>query len=130
MNQFAVLAAVVTLVMLFVLAEISAAVLPLIIVLSVVPPEERHELAQLIAACDSSRRLRLWPALRLAVKARRRTDANRRPRRGTPFDQLRVHESMINAPRNHGRNVDRTQPYRSATRVGEVRYASGSSEER
>jgi hypothetical protein len=37
-----------------------------------VPPEERDGLAQLIAAADSSRKLRLWPALRAAVAGRRR----------------------------------------------------------
>ena len=50
MNQFAVLAAVAALVMLFVFAEVAAAVLPLIVVLAVVPPGERRELAELIAA--------------------------------------------------------------------------------
>ena len=72
MNQFAVLAAVATLVALFVLAEIAAAVLPLILVVALVPPEQRQELASVLAACDSSRRLRMWPALRAAVEARRR----------------------------------------------------------
>ena len=71
MNEFAVVAAVAVLVMLFVIAEIAAAVLPLIIVVALVPPEERHGLAELLAATDSSRRLRLWPALRVAVAARR-----------------------------------------------------------
>lgn len=71
MNDFAVLAAVAALVMLFVLAEIAAAVLPVIIVVALVPPEERDGLAKVIAACDSSRKLRVWPALRLAVTARR-----------------------------------------------------------
>jgi hypothetical protein len=81
MNDVAVLAAVSALVMLFVLAEIAAAVLPVIIVVALVPPEEREGLAKVIAACDSSRKLRVWPALRLAVTARRaerhqRVDAN------------------------------------------------------
>lgn len=71
MNDVAVLAAVACLVMLFVMAEIIAAVLPVIIVVVLVPPEERAALADLIAATDSSRRLRLWPALRTAVAARR-----------------------------------------------------------
>ncbi|GAA4942337.1 hypothetical protein [Actinoplanes utahensis] len=55
-----------------VLTEIVAAALPVVIVITVVPPEEREALARLLAACDSSRRLRLWPALRLAVRERRR----------------------------------------------------------
>ena len=54
-----------------VLTELLAAALPVIIVIALVPPEEREGLAKLLAACDSSRRLRLWPALRLAVRARR-----------------------------------------------------------
>ena len=70
MNELTVLAAVAGLVMLFVVAEIIAAVLPVIIVVALVPPEERAALADLIAATDSSRRLRLWPALRTAVGRR------------------------------------------------------------
>ncbi len=104
MINIAVLAAVAALVMLFVLAEIMAAVLPLIIVLVLVPPEQRRELAELIAACDSSRRLRIWPALRVAVTARRRArDGGRRPRADgeTPFDQARVREPLINTPREY-----------------------------
>jgi hypothetical protein len=54
-----------------VLTELLAAALPVVIVIAMVPPEEREGLAKLLAACDSSRRLRLWPALRLAVRARR-----------------------------------------------------------
>jgi len=54
-----------------VMTELVAAALPVVIVIAVVPPEEREGLAKLLAACDSSRRLRLWPALRLAVRARR-----------------------------------------------------------
>src|SRR4051812_41455731 len=62
---------VAVLVFLVVATELIAAVLPLLIVVLLVPPEERHGLAELLAATDSSRRLRLWPALRAAVKARR-----------------------------------------------------------
>jgi hypothetical protein len=54
-----------------ILTEIIAAVLPVVIVIAAVPPEERDGLAKLLAACDSSRKLRLWPALRVAVRARR-----------------------------------------------------------
>ena len=64
-------AAVAALVLLFVAAEIIAAVLPIIIVITLVPPEDRRGLAELLAATDSSRKLRLWPALRVAVAARR-----------------------------------------------------------
>jgi hypothetical protein len=58
--------------MVLILTELVAATLPVVIVIAMVPPEERESLARLLAACDSSRRLRLWPALRLAVRARRR----------------------------------------------------------
>jgi hypothetical protein len=54
-----------------VLTEIITAVLPVIIVIAAVPPHEREGLARLLATCDSSRKLRLWPALRMAVMARR-----------------------------------------------------------
>jgi hypothetical protein len=56
---------------LLVLTELVAAALPVVIVLAVVPPEEREGLAKLLAACDSSRKLRLWRTLRLAVRTRR-----------------------------------------------------------
>ncbi|MBW6435861.1 hypothetical protein KZ829_19150 [Actinoplanes hulinensis] len=71
MIEYAVPAAVAAVVVLVVLTEIAAAVLPIVIVLLFVPPHERESLARLLAACDSSRRLRLWPALRAAVRARR-----------------------------------------------------------
>jgi putative exporter of polyketide antibiotics len=74
---FTVLCAVVTLVILFIFAELAAAVLPILIVLALVPPEERRGLAELIAAADSSTRLRLWSALRVAVRARRQERAQR-----------------------------------------------------
>jgi hypothetical protein len=62
---------VAVLVLVIVLSEIVAAVLPLIIVLAVVPDRERDALARVLAAIDSSRRLRVWSALRLAVTLRR-----------------------------------------------------------
>ncbi|GIE78907.1 hypothetical protein Aph02nite_48570 [Actinoplanes philippinensis] len=68
-----------TTIALLVLTEIAAAVLPMVIVLLFVPPHERDGLARLLAACDSSRRLRLWPALRAAVRARRRATGHARP---------------------------------------------------
>ncbi|GAA0934753.1 hypothetical protein [Virgisporangium aurantiacum] len=52
--------------------EMLTAVLPLIIVIAFVPPGERADLAELLAAADSSPKLRLWPALNAAVVARRR----------------------------------------------------------
>jgi hypothetical protein len=53
------------------LVELTAAVLPIVIVILLVPPEERCDLAEVLAAADSRRRLRLWRALRAAVKVRR-----------------------------------------------------------
>ncbi|MFG1609975.1 hypothetical protein [Actinoplanes sp. NPDC049265] len=73
MNEFTVLCAVVALVGLFVTMEIVSAVLPLVLVITLVPPGDRAGLAQVIAAADSSRKLRLWSALRVAVAARGRT---------------------------------------------------------
>ena len=117
MNEFAVLAAVAALVMLFVLVEVASAVLPLIIVLTLVPPGERQELANLIAACDSSHKLRIWPALRIAVQARRRqreqaanTDdpnLNRHRDLNATFEKGRGREPALN-PRYEG-DMDRLQ---------------------
>ena len=71
MSSLAVVATVAGLVFLVIVVELIAAIVPLIIVVTLVPPAEREALAQLLAAADSSRRLRLWRALRLAVVARR-----------------------------------------------------------
>jgi hypothetical protein len=68
----AVALTIVAALMVIVVTEIVAAVLPLILVVALVPRDERRDLAELLAAADSSRRLRLWPALRVAVAARRR----------------------------------------------------------
>jgi hypothetical protein len=72
MTEIVVIAAVAALVLLIMLTEVAAAVLPILIVIVLVPPEQRDDLARVVAACDSSRRLRAWRALRLAVEARRR----------------------------------------------------------
>jgi putative exporter of polyketide antibiotics len=56
---------------LFILTELLVAVLPIVVVVAMVPAEERHGLAELLAAVDSRRRLRLWRALRVAAKVRR-----------------------------------------------------------
>jgi putative exporter of polyketide antibiotics len=71
MSDLAIFTIVAGLVTLFILVELACAVLPLLIVVTMVAPEERRALAELIAATDRSRRLRLWRALRLAVLARR-----------------------------------------------------------
>jgi hypothetical protein len=52
--------------------EMLAAVLPLLIVVLFVPHCERAALAELLAAADSSPKLRLWPAVHAAAVARRR----------------------------------------------------------
>lgn len=77
MNSALVLAVLGTLV-LVVVTELVTAVLPLVLVIALVPREERRDLADLLAAADSSRRLRLWPALRTAVRARRRSAVSAR----------------------------------------------------
>jgi hypothetical protein len=71
MNELAVVVAVAAVVVLIVVMELAAAVLPVLIVVTMVPPHERPALAECLAAADSSRRLRVWPALRAAVRARR-----------------------------------------------------------
>jgi putative exporter of polyketide antibiotics len=56
---------------LFIVSELIVAVLPVVIIVAMVPPEERKGLAEVLAAADSRRRLRLWRALRVAASARR-----------------------------------------------------------
>jgi hypothetical protein len=53
------------------LTELAAAVLPILVVVLLVPADQRADLARVLAAADSSHRLRLWRALRAAVVARR-----------------------------------------------------------
>ena len=77
MRDVLVVLFVVILVVAVVAAEVLAAVLPMIIIITMVPSQERAELAQLMAAADSSHRLRVWSALRVAVLARRRARAER-----------------------------------------------------
>lgn len=84
--SLAIVAAVAAVVILIVFVELAAALLPMVIVLVLVPPEERHGLAELIAATDSSRKLRVWPALRLAVAARRLDLAHNERRRNGRWD--------------------------------------------
>lgn len=102
-----VLAGIVALlVLLFVLSEILAAVLPLIIVLTCVPEREREALARVLAAVDSSRRLRLGSALRLAVALRRqerRVAREARDPRRNPYAHLNAHFAAMpgDAPLNH-----------------------------
>jgi hypothetical protein len=97
------------LVLLFVLCEIVSAVLPLIIVLLAVPDREREALARVLAALDSSRRLRLWTTLRFAVTMRRQerrqareAAAARDPRRN-PYAHLNDYFAQLpgDAPLNN-----------------------------
>jgi hypothetical protein len=53
------------------LVELASAVLPMLIVIGFVPRAERQDLAMVLASADSSKRLRVWPALRTAVQTRR-----------------------------------------------------------
>ena len=91
------------LVLLFVVSEIVAAVLPLIIVLLAVPDREREALARVLAALDSSHRLRLWTTLRFAVTMRRqerrqarKAAAARDPRRN-PYAHLNDYFAQLSA---------------------------------
>ncbi len=93
------------LVALVVLTELVSAVLPLIIVLACVPDRERETLARVLAACDSSRRLRVWPALRLAVTLRRQEMAWARQAgdpQHNPYEHLNAHFAQMpgDAPLN------------------------------
>ncbi|KUL27184.1 hypothetical protein [Actinoplanes awajinensis] len=72
MEPLVLVSAVAALIIFVVLTELVAAAIPVLIVITLVPPAERADLARLLAAADSSRRLRLWPALRIATAARRR----------------------------------------------------------
>jgi hypothetical protein len=64
---------VIAVVVIVALVELAAAVLPILVVVLLVPADQRADLARVLAAADSSRRLRLWRALRVAVVARRST---------------------------------------------------------
>jgi hypothetical protein len=115
-----VLAGIVALlVLLVVLSEILAAVIPLIIVLTCVPERERDGLARVLAAMDSSRRLRIWPALRLAVTLRRQevrhAHASGDPRRN-PYAHLEAHFARLpdDAPLNSPYDRPMSPPVRSA----------------
>jgi hypothetical protein len=95
-SSLVVFAIVAALLFLFIVVELIAAIVPLLIVVTLVPQEEREGLAQLLAAADSSRRLRLWRALRLAVAARRIDRARNRRRDPDAWarDDVQVHEPV------------------------------------
>ncbi|WP_127504052.1 hypothetical protein [Actinoplanes solisilvae] len=118
-----VLAGIVALlVLLLVLSEIAAAVIPLIIVLTCVPERDRESLARVLAALDSSRRLRMWPALRLAATLRRQerrvARAARDPRRN-PYAHLNAHFADLpdDAPLNFP--YERAEPVSPPARAGD-----------
>jgi len=104
---------VAALLLVIVLSEIVAAVIPLVIVLTCVPVGERDALARVLAALDSSRRLRVWSALRLAVTLRRQeidhAQAARDPRLN-PYAHLNAYfaEQPAEAPLNQP--YDRAEP--------------------
>jgi hypothetical protein len=77
MDNVTILVAVVAVILLVIFVEVLSAVLPIVIVLALVPPAERHGLAELLAAADSSPKLRLWSALKVATLARRRQRSRR-----------------------------------------------------
>jgi hypothetical protein len=79
MEYLFLLTLVIVVLLVIAVLEVLAAVLPMLIVVLFVPPAERFGLAALLAAADSSARLRLWPALRLAVIARRRARSTTTP---------------------------------------------------
>ncbi|WP_033344150.1 hypothetical protein [Catenuloplanes japonicus] len=71
MSTFVAFVVVAIVVVFFLVVELVVATIPLLIVVTLVPPGERRELAEVLAAADHGRRLRVWPALRAAVAARR-----------------------------------------------------------
>ncbi|MFC4064822.1 hypothetical protein [Actinoplanes subglobosus] len=74
-----IVAVVALLVVFMLLVEITAAIAPILIIVTLVPREDRLALAHLLAQVDSSRRLRLWPALRAATAHRRELISGRSP---------------------------------------------------
>lgn len=118
-----VLAGVVALiVVLIVLSEILAAVIPLIIVLTCVPAEERDGLARVLAAIDSSRRLRAWSALKLAVTLRRQELEHARmaqdPLRN-PYTHLNAHFANLPGDTPLNPPYDRSEPVSPPARSGD-----------
>ncbi|WP_045747661.1 hypothetical protein [Actinoplanes rectilineatus] len=95
MTSFTVAGIVALLVLLIVFSEVVSAVIPLIIVLTFVPEREREALARLLATLDSSRRLRFWSALRLAVVMRRQELGHARDMRHNPYAHLEAHFARI-----------------------------------
>ena len=96
-----------------ILSEVVSAVLPLIIVLTCVPERDREALARVLAALDSSRRLRAWPALRLAVAMRRQerrvARAARDPRRN-PYAHLNEHFANMPGDAPLNMSYERAEP--------------------
>ncbi|MEU8658955.1 hypothetical protein [Actinoplanes philippinensis] len=73
-------AVVALLVLLLLFVELVSAIAPILIIVTLVPREDRPALAGLLAQVDSSRRrLHLWPALRAATVRRRDLLSGRSP---------------------------------------------------
>jgi hypothetical protein len=72
MSTLFAIVAVAALVIVVAVSEVTSAVLPTLIVILLVPPEQRAELTALVDATrDRSRRLRVFPVLRIGVIARK-----------------------------------------------------------
>lgn len=69
-NEALVVAAVIV-VALFIVTELLLAVVPLLLVITLVPPAERRDVTELLAAVDGSRRSRVARTTRLARAAHR-----------------------------------------------------------
>jgi len=78
MSQLAVIGIVAALVLTIVISEVVCALLPLLVVVTLVPASERKGVAEVLAATNRSPRVRLWPALHAAVTARRRRERYQR----------------------------------------------------
>jgi hypothetical protein len=74
-----IVVAVALVVLFFLVVELAAAIAPILIIVTLVPREDRPALAHLLSQIDSSRRLRLWPALRAATAHRRHLLSGRPP---------------------------------------------------
>ncbi|GAA2888622.1 hypothetical protein Acy02nite_70500 [Actinoplanes cyaneus] len=86
MSAFAFVGPVVAIIALFLVTEVLTAVLPLILVITLVPPHERPGLAAVLSAANSGgqpRRSR-WRQLRNTMTARRAAQAGRYSTSGRP----------------------------------------------
>ncbi|MFI1995553.1 hypothetical protein [Actinoplanes sp. NPDC020271] len=84
MSAVALIGPVAAIIVFFLVTELLLAILPLLLVITLVPPHERPDLAAVLAAADKSPRWRFWAELRTAVAARRRAQAGRYSTSGRP----------------------------------------------